>query len=427
VAVGRLVRAVASDVTPLRESPAYRRLFAGQAVSAIGTQVTVVAVPLQVYEITRSSLLVGLVGLAGLVPLVVFGLYGGAIADAVDRRKLVLITSTVMTLVSVVLLVQALAGSRSVWLLFVCVAVEAAAAAVDSPARGAIIPALVRREKLPAANTLSYGSGSLAVIVGPLLAGLAVSAGGYGTAYAVDVVSFAGAFYGAARLPSLLPGEGATRAGLASVFAGLRFVAGRPLLLASFVADLDAMLIGAPFALFPAMAYGHFHGGAGTAGLLYAAPAVGALVATLAGGAIARVRRQGLGVIVAIAAWGAAVAAFGLVPQLWLGLVLLVAAGAADTVSAVYRSTMMQVATPPGMQGRLQGVYLVVVAGGPRLGAVRAGTMAGIAGTAGSVIAGGLACIAGIGVIAAAVPALRRYDARAAAAAHPLVAEEPAA
>lgn len=416
MAVGRLVRAVASDVTPLRESPAYRRLFAGQAVSAIGNQVTMVAVPLQVYVISRSSLLVGLVGLAGLLPLVVFGLYGGAIADAVDRRRLVLITSTVMTAVSVLLLVQAIAGWRSVWLLFGCVAVESAAAAVDSPARGAIVPALVRRDKLPAANTLTYGSGSLALIVGPLLAGVAVNAAGYGTAYGLDVLSFAGAFYGAARLPPLPPGHGARRAGLASVVEGLRFVARRPLLLSSFVADIDAMLLASPVALFPAMAYGHFHGGAGTAGLLYAAPAIGALVATLAGGAIGRVRRQGLGVIVAIACWGAAVTGFGLVPQLWAGMALLIAAGAADTVSAVYRSTMMQVATPPGMQGRLQGVYLVVVTGGPRLGAVRAGTMAGPLGAAGSVVAGGLACLAGIAALTAAVPALRHYDARTAAA-----------
>lgn len=417
MAVGRLVRAVASDVTPLRESPAYRRLFAGQAVSAIGTQVTTVAVPLQVYEITRSSLLVGLIGLAGLLPLVVFGLYGGAIADAVDRRRLVLVTSTITMLVSVVLLVQAVAGWRSVGLLFGCVAVQAAAAAVGQPARGAIVPALVRREKLPAANTLTYGSGSVALIVGPLLAGVAVNIAGYGTAYGLDVATFVGAFYGAVRLPALPPGHGARRAGLASVAEGLRFVARRPLLLSSFVADIDAMLLAAPDALFPAMAYGHFGGGAGTAGLLYAAPAVGALVATLAGGAIGRVRRQGLGIIVAIVTWGAAVTGFGLVGQLWAGVALLVAAGAADTVSAVYRSTMMQVATPPGMQGRLQGVYLVVVAGGPRLGAVRAGTLAGPLGAAGSVVAGGLACIAGITALAASVPALRRYDARAAAAA----------
>ncbi|HEY3895252.1 MAG TPA: MFS transporter [Pseudonocardiaceae bacterium] len=276
--VGRVLRAAASDITPLRESVPFRRLFAGQTVSQIGTQVTRIAVPLQVYAITRSSLDVGLIGLAGFVPLVVFGLYGGAIADAVDRRKLVLLTSTGTVLVSVVLLVQAALGINRVSVLFACVAVQAAFAAVDSPARRAIIPQVVRAEKLPAANTLAYGSMQLTVIAGPLLAGIAVGTGGFGWAYAIDVASFAGAFYAAVRLPPLPPGEGAQRAGLASVIEGLRFLGRRPVLLMTFLADLNAMIFGMPAALFPALAQGQYGGGARTAGLLYAAPAVGAVV-----------------------------------------------------------------------------------------------------------------------------------------------------
>ena len=415
--VGRAVRAVASDITPLRESVAFRRLFAGQVVSLVGTQVTRVAVPLQVYAITGSSLDVGLIGLAALVPLVVFGLYGGSIADAVDRRKLVLLTSTATMLVSVALLAQAALQINSISVLFACVAVQSAFAAVDSPTRRAIIPQLVRTEKLPAANTLVYGSTQLAIIVGPLLAGVAVSAGGFGSAYAIDVGSFAAAFYAAVRLPPLPPGEGARRAGLASVVEGLRFVAGRPVVLMTFVADLIAMVFGTLAALFPALAYGVYGGGAGTAGLLYAAPAVGAVIVTLLGGVIARVHRHGLGVVLAIAVWGLAITLFGLTSGLGLGLVLvlLAVAGAADTVSAVYRSTILQVATPPGMQGRLQAVFIVVVTGGPRLGDLEAGAVATAFSPRLSVVSGGLACLAGIGLLSLAVPAFLRYDARAAA------------
>ncbi len=413
--VGRVVRGAASDITPLRESAQFRRLFAGQAVSLVGTAVTQVAVPLQVYAITGSSLAVGLVGLAGFVPLVVFGLYGGSIADAVDRRKLVLITSAGTTLVSVVLLAQAVLQINRVSVLFACVAVQAAFAAVDSPARRSIIPQLVRTDKLPAANTLLYGSTQLAIIVGPLLAGVAVGAGGFEWAYAIDVASFAGAFYAAVRLPSLPPGEGARRAGLASVLEGLRFLASRQVVMMTFVADLIAMIFGAPRALFPALAYEQYGGGAETAGLLYAAPAVGAVVVTLVGGAIARVHRHGLGVVLSIAVWGIAITLFGLTSALWLGLVLLAVAGAADTVSAVYRSTILQVATPTGMQGRLQGVFIVVVVGGPRLGDVEAGAVAAAFTPQVSVVSGGLACIAGIGLLALAVPSFVRYDARTAA------------
>jgi MFS family permease len=414
--VRRALRAAVSDITPLRESAPFRRLFAGQAVSLVGTQVTRVAVPLQVYAITGSSLDVGLIGLAGFVPLVVFGLYGGSIADAVDRRKLVLVTSTATMLVSVVLLVQAVLQINRVSVLFGCVAAQAAFAAVDSPARRAIIPQLVRAEKLPAANTLAYGSMQLTVIAGPLLAGAAVGAGGFAWAYAIDVASFVGAFYSVLRLPSLPPGEGARRAGLPAVVEGLRFLAAHPVVRMTFAADLIAMIFGAPTALFPALAYEQYGGSAGTAGLLYAAPAVGAVVVTLLGGAIARVHRHGLGVVLSIAAWGVAITLFGLTSTLWLGLVLLATAGGADTVSAVYRSTILQVATPPEMQGRLQGVFIVVVTGGPRLGDLEAGAVAAAFTPRVSVVSGGLACVAGIGLLALAVPALVRYDARTAAA-----------
>lgn len=414
--LGRIARSAVSDISPLRESPAYRRLFAGQAVSLIGSQMTQVAVPLQVYAITRSSLDVGLASLAALIPLVVFGLYGGAIADAVDRRKLLSVTSVGLMVVSAALFAQAVAGLRSVPLLLVCVAVQAGFGAVDGPARRSLTPVLVRAEKLAAANTLSYGSMTFSVIAGPVLAGVAVGAGGFQWAYGIDALSFLAALYAVLRLPALPAGEDAPRAGLASVLEGLRFVWGERIIMASFLADINAMIFGMPKALYPALAYGQYHGGATTASLMYAAPAAGALVMTGLGGLLTRVRRQGLGVVLAIVVWGASIAAFGAVTVLWIGLLMLALAGAADQVSAVYRSTMMQVATPPGMQGRLQGVYLVVVTGGPRLGDLESGAAASVFTPRVSVVSGGLACLAGIGLLAAAVPALLRYDARQAVA-----------
>ncbi len=410
--LARLLRAAASDITPLRESPAFRRLFAGQAVSMIGAQVTQVAVPLQVYAITKSSLDVGLIGFASFVPLVVFGLYGGAIADSVDRRKLLILTSIATMAVSVVLLAQAVAHLEQLWLLYLCVVVQSGFAAVGTPTRGAIVPFLVGRRRLPAANTLIYGSFQLAIILGPLVAGVTVSAGGFGAAYSVDVATFAGAFYAAVRLPRMPPEHTARTASFGAVAEGLRFLSVRPVVLMTFLVDIDAMLFSSPRALFPALASDRFGGGAHTAGFLYAAPGVGAIVVTAVGGLIARVHRQGIGITVSIALWAAAIIAFGWSSSLWVGLLMLALAGAADTVSAVYRSTMLQVATPNSMQGRLQGVYSVVVTGGTRLGDVRAGAVASVVSPEISVVAGGIACLAGLAMLVASVPAFLRYDAR---------------
>ena len=383
--------------------------------SVIGSQVTQVAVALQVYAITHSSLYVGLVGVIGLGPLIIFGLYGGAIADAVDRRRLVFITSIGMMSVSVVLLVQAAMHLDNIGLLFGCVAAQAAFVAVDSPTRRAILPQLVRADLLPAANTISMGGFQVGVIVGPMVAGLAVGAGGFSWAYAIDAVSFIGALYGALGLPALKPALDAVPAGIRSVVEGLRFIGRRKVIMMTFLMDIIAMVFGMPRALFPALAERLYHGGAGTAGLLYSAPAVGALIATLLGGAISRVHRQGLGVVVAITIWGGAIAVFGLVSTLWVGLLMLGIAGAFDTVSAVYRSTMLQLATPPSMQGRLQGVFIVVVNGGPRLGDLEAGVVASVSPEF-AVVSGGLACIVGIAICVLLVPAFIRYDSRQAIA-----------
>ncbi len=406
------LRGAALDLTPLRESPAYRRLLLGDAVSVIGTQVTVVAVPIQVYDLTGSAAAVGLVGLAGLLPLIVFGLYGGAIADAVDRRRLVLVTTSGQALLAVVLVAQALLGLEQVALLYAVVAVQAALFAVDSPARQAFVPRLLPVPLLPAANALKQVEFNLGVTVGPLLAGVLVARYGYEAAYAVDLLSFVAALLAVAGLPSMPPAGGGRRAGTASVLEGLAFLRTRQVLLMTFVVDLVAMVFAMPRALFPALADEVFGGGAQTAGMLYSALAAGALVGALFSGWFGRVHRHGVAVLAAIGAWGLSITLFGLTDVLVLGLLCLAAAGAADMVSAVFRTAILQAAAPDELRGRLGGVFIVVVAGGPRLGDGRAGGGAELVGLQGSVVGGGLAVLGITAAVAAGARRFRAYDAR---------------
>ncbi|MEX2289791.1 MAG: MFS transporter [Mycobacteriales bacterium] len=410
--IGARLRGATLDLTPLRESPAFRRLILGEAVSVIGTWVTLVAVPLQVYALTRSSAAVGLVGLAGLLPLVVFGLYGGAIADAVDRRRLVLVTTSGQLLLSLVLVAQAAAGYGQVWLLYVVVAGQAACSAVDSPARQAIVPRLLRTELLPAANALKLVEFNLAVTVGPLIAGVLVAQVGYQAAYGLDAVTFLAALVAVAGLPSMPPTGGGRRAGTASVLEGLSFLRTRQVLLMTFVVDLVAMVFAMPRALFPGLAEEVFGGGEQTAGLLYSSLAAGALLGALFSGWFGRVHRQGVAVLVSVLVWGAAITLFGLTDLLWLALLLLSAAGAADMVSAAFRTAILQAAAPDEMRGRLGGVFLIVVAGGPRLGDARAGGGAELIGLQNSSVAGGLAVVGITAAIAAGAKGFRSYDAR---------------
>jgi MFS family permease len=411
---GRLSR-IAIDTAPLRD-PAFRRLFVGQGVSFVGYQVTAVAVPVQVYDISRSSFWVGVLGLVGLVPLVVFGLWGGAVADAVDRRKLLLASSLLTWVVTLALLVQALVGLDSLALLLVLVGVQSAAFAVASPTRNAILPRLLDRSLVPAANTLNFTVTNVGTVVGPLLAGVVIARwGGFPVAYAIDAVLFTVALHAAYRLPALPPvaeADELPRPGLRSVAAGLRFIAAQPVLLMSFVVDIIAMVFAMPRALFPEVAETRF-GGEAAVGWLFAAIAIGAVLGGLSSGWIGRVRRQGVALTAAVVAWGAAVALSGLGTALWLTVVLLAVAGAADLVSAVFRQTILQVYAPDELRGRLQGVFIVVVAGGPRLGDLRAGATAAIAGATFSWVAGGLVCMVAVVLVALAVPAFLRYDAAA--------------
>ena len=411
---GRLRRAagaLSADLTPLRDSPTFRGLWAAETVSSLGTQMTFVAVPLQVYALSRSSLQVGLVGLVGLVPLVLLGLLGGAIADAVDRRRLVLLTTAGLALCSLAFAVVTLTGVASVPVLLVLTALQAGCSAVDSPTRRTFPARLLRRDQIPAAGSLEQVGFNLALTVGPLLAGLLVGTAGSQAVYLLDTVTFAATAWAVVRLPAMPPLGGATRSGLRSVAEGLRYLRTQRALGASFAADIVAMVFGMPRALFPALAAAQFAGGARTAGLLYAAPAVGALVSGATGGWISRVQRHGTAVLLSVVVWGAAIAAFGLTTALWLGLVLLAVAGAADMVSAVFRNAIVQAVTPDALRGRLSGIFIVVVAGGPRLGDLESGGVASLFDPRVSVVSGGIACLVAVAAVAVFMPSLRRYRA----------------
>ncbi len=397
-----------ADTTPLRESRHYRLLFLGEGFAFLGSQLTVVAVPLQVYLLTRSSLAVGLVGLAQLGPLLACSLVGGAFVDAVDRRVLLIWVQLARGALSAGLAVNALAPRPALWPLYVLTAAGAGLSAVDGPARLAAVPALVRRELVPAAAALHQILTQVGQVAGPAVAGLIVARASLATAYAVDVATFTVASVLALAMRRLPPGEGGAGAGLGAVWDGLRFLRGRRALQGTFVIDLNAMVFGMPRALFPALGTGLFHGGPATVGLLYAAPGAGALLGALTAGWVGSVRRQGRAVLASVAVWGLAITAFGLVAWLPLALCLLAVAGAADVLSAVFRNTILQLTVPDGLRGRLAAIHIAVVTGGPRLGDAEAGAVAALAGPQFSVVSGGLACLAGAALIAWRIPQLDR-------------------
>ncbi|MFJ2030474.1 MFS transporter [Streptosporangium sp. NPDC087985] len=405
---GDLVGRLAMDTRPLGV-PDYRRLWAGQGVSFIGFQLTSVAVSAQIYAITGSSFWVGMLGPANLIPLVVFGLWGGAVADAVDRRRLLLVGALIAWTATLALLVQAALGMTNVGLLLATVAVHATGFAITGPTRGSIIPRLVPAELIPAANTLNYLASGVGSVVGPLIGGLVLAQGGFGTAYLIDALLFGAGFYAALRLPRITPIGEITRPGLRSVLDGLRYVAGHPVVMMSFVVDLIAMGFALPRALFPEIVAERFGGSLVAFGWLSASMAIGSVLGGLMSGWVGRIQRQGLAITSVIAAWGLSVAAAGLAGQLWLMVALLAFGGAADLISSVWRQTILQTHAPDDMRGRMQGVFLVVVAGGPRLGDLRAGVTATWSGATGAWIGGGIACAVAVLVVGLAVPAFRDY------------------
>ena len=415
------------DLTPLRVSPPFRRLWLGLTISNLGAQLTVVAVGLEVYHLTGSTGSVGLLGLFALVPLVIFGLYGGAIVDHYDRRTVALASAFVTWSVTLLLAVQAWAGVEQVWLLFVLVAIQSAAFAVNAPARSAIIPRLLDARLMPAANALQTLGNSVSFTVGPLLGAVLVAAFSYATAYAVDAVLFTAAFVALFRLPAqppLTPSRG--RAGLSSVVDGFRYLRTQKNVRMTFAVDLVAMLTSSPRVLFPAVGLVYLGGGATTTGVMTASAAVGVMLAALLSGRLTRIRWQGRIISVAIVIWGLAIVGFGVVlvvsggthPShvLWLALALavlmLVIAGGSDAVSAVFRQTILQTATPDDMRGRLQGVFIVVVAGGPRLGEAMLGGAAAHVGEGWAAVIGGSLCVILLTLLVRSQRSFWDYDAR---------------
>ena len=397
------------DITPARESVAFRRLLIGSALSGIGGQMTNYAVLLQVYELTRNSLNVGIVALAGGLPMIVAALLSGPLADAADRRKTAGITTVIQTAVSAALAVQAFAGLDQVWLLYVLVGVQGMVAGVASPARRTFMPSLLSREQLSAGAALQTLVMHGSVLVGPTVAGLVTAVSGLKLCYLVDAVSFTFSLYAVARLPRMRAAGHEGRPGLRSIGEGLRFIVSRRMILGVLLADLSATLLGMPIALFPAINAERFGGHAQTLGLMISAVSAGGLVGSALSGPASRVRRQGLGMLVAGAAWGAGLAAFGWSGAFWLACLSLAFAGAADVTSVVLRTALVQGLTPDNLRGRVSGVEFSVGAGAPALGNFRAGAVASLTSPTTSAVSGGLSVVAGAALIGLAIPALLTY------------------
>ena len=397
------------DITPLRKVPSYRWLFAGMFFAQAGRQLTVVAVPWQVFELTGSTLAVGLLGLAQLVPLLTISLIGGALADAVNRRRLLLISQLVMAGTAGGLLWNSLSDAPAIWPLFVLSAVNAGVSAIDSPARHAIVPALVGRALLPSAMALNQTLGNIASAGVPAVAGLLIATAGLPFNYGIEVLVFLAGAALIYRVPDTPTEGGGRKFGLSSIMEGLRYIKGRKVIKSILLIDFNAMVFGMPTALFPAIGTVVFGGNAFTVGLLYAAPGVGALIAALTSGWVGGVRRQGRAIVMAVIGWGVAIAVFGLTSSLALALVMLALAGAGEVVSAIFRGTIIQLSAPDALRGRMSSMHMAVVASGPRLGDLEAGVVAAVTSIRFSVFSGGLACVIGALAIARWAPEFTNY------------------
>ena len=405
-------RRLLADIAPLRESAPYRRFWLGSTFSSIGSAMTTFSVALQVFRLTGSSAAVGAVGLVTFVPALLFGVVGGALGDAVDRRRLVLGSQSLLMVVSAVFALQAYLGSGRLWLLYVLVAVQATLGAINGPARRTIMPSLLRKEQIPAGAALSMLSMHSSVIAGPLLAGLIVPVGGLKMCYLIDAVSFLLAMYGVFRLPPMRATGAPERPGFATIVDGFRFLGRSRVLTGVLLADVSATLLAMPVALFPAINQDRFHGSPRTLGLISAGLAVGGVIGTVFSGPLSRVHRQGLGVLVMGGVWGAALAGFGAVHALIPTLAFLVVAGVADVSSVVLRSTIIQLRTPDEYRARINAAEITVGAGVPQLGNFRAGLVAEATTAGTSATVGGLAAVAGAALVAVLFPALVRYSTR---------------
>ena len=404
------MRGLLVDLAPLRRRE-FRLLYLGQLVSTAGTMLTFVALPYQMYQLTGSSLMVGLLGAAEIVPTVLLALYSGMLADAVDRRRLVMGAEAGAAVVALALLGNSLLADPQVWVLFVCAALGAACYALLRPPLDAMLPRLVPREEMKAALALDWMRSDVGQVVGPAVAGVLIALAGVSVVYGLDALSFVVSLAVLTRMRDF--GGAADRGGVswAGIKEGWRYARSRQELVGSYVIDINAMFFGMPIALFPAIAAGY--GGAEVVGLLFAAPAVGALIASATSGWTARVHRYGRAITLAAMGWGVAITVFGLVDALWAALAALAVAGGMDAVSGIFRGTLWNETIPDRLRGRLAGIEMISWSSGPTLGNVRAGGVAAIAGPRLSVVSGGLACVAGSVALALLLPRFWRYDARA--------------
>ena len=415
-----------ADTRPLRNAH-FRRLWTANIVTVVGAQLTVVAVPAQIYQLTGSSAYVGLTGIFGLVPLVVFGLWGGALADVIDRRTLLVCTTIGLIVTSTLFWLQAWTGSGNVWLLLGLFAVQQAFFAVNQPTRSAVLPRLLPLNLLPAANSLNMTVMQAGAIGGPLIAGALIPVFGFSWLYLIDTITLIPTLGAVLALPAL-PIEGVTGSlGFKAVLDGLAYLRGQPVLLMSFLVDIVAMVFGMPRALFPEIAHVDFGGpeGGGIAfALLFAGIPIGAVLGGVFSGWVSRIERQGVAVLVSVVVWGLAMTGFGLAvsladqwqwPMLAAAVLMLVIGGAADMASAAFRTSMLQSAASDAVRGRLQGVFTVVVVGGPRIADVAHGAVAVSIGAAATAAGGGLLVVIGTVLLAVAFPAFVRYRVIAAA------------
>ncbi|HEX4817097.1 MAG TPA: MFS transporter [Nonomuraea sp.] len=394
----------------MRDSRDYRLMFASGLVTMFGTFISMVAVPYQMKELTNSYLAVGLVSLAEFVPMVVCGLWGGAIADALDRRKIIVLSELGLLFTAIALTVNALLPEPRIWVLYVMGAISTGIACLQRPSMEAVFQQVVRHDQQAAAAVLSSLRWNFGAIVAPAVGGFLVTSAGTAAAYAVDALTFLLSLALLWRIRSLPPAEDAAPASVRSMVEGVRYAVGRSDLMGTYLVDMAAMVFAMATALFPFLADQVLHAPQ-SLGFLYSAAAVGALIASVTGSWTARVQRQGLGVIVAAALWGVAIALTGLAPNAWVAFVCIALAGAADMVSGIFRSTMWNQTIPRELRGRLAGIELLSYASGPMLGNARASLMADVGGTRFSLTAGGLLCVGAVVALAAAMPKFRHYDA----------------
>jgi MFS family permease len=405
------MRRVRIDVTPLRQHRDYRILWLGQLISEAGRQITLAAVFFQVFELTGSSAAVGLIGIFQLVPLLVSSIAGQTILDALDRRRILIFTQLGYVVASSMLLFSALQPKPPLALIYAAVALAGALGGLDGPTRSAITPNLVPRHQLPTALSLNQLMWNTTMSVGPIIGGFLIANYGIAWAYAIDVVTYIASITAAAMIRPMPPIDRTeSSVGFKAIAEGFSYLRGRRLLQSTFAIDLIAMIFGMPRALFPVLAQTQFKAGPQVFGFLIAAPSVGAILASLTSGWVSAVHRQGQALIVAVLVWGVGITAFGLSGRLLpLALLFLVIAGAADVISAVFRSTILQLSVPDHLRGRLSAIHILVVVGGPRLGDFEAGLVGAWLTPSISVISGGVLTIAGVLLLAAGVPELRSY------------------